>query len=102
MASDVALHGFTYLGVLLTFVAILGFLLLAFTDIPDPAQPFVELGIALIFFAWAWVLRSLSRRERGTSNLRFPVANALRGTSGSGRDAPPGPGPTRPGRAWRG
>ncbi|HSJ82371.1 MAG TPA: hypothetical protein VLA91_00990, partial [Acidimicrobiia bacterium] len=57
VASDVALHGFSYLGVLLTFVAILGFLLFAFTDIPDQAQPFIELGIALIFFAWAWVLR---------------------------------------------
>ncbi|HEX6146629.1 MAG TPA: hypothetical protein VF083_07615, partial [Acidimicrobiia bacterium] len=57
VASDVALHGFSYLGVLLTFVAILGFLLFAFADIPDPAQPFIELGIALIFFAWAWVLR---------------------------------------------
>jgi hypothetical protein len=57
IASDVALHGFSYLGVLLTFVGVLGFLLFAFADIPDAAQPFVELFIAMIFFAWAWVLR---------------------------------------------
>ncbi|HLF43929.1 MAG TPA: hypothetical protein VJA46_10460, partial [Acidimicrobiia bacterium] len=57
LVSDVALHGFSYLGVLLTFVAVLGFLLFAFADIPDSAQPFVELIIALIFFGWAWVLR---------------------------------------------
>ncbi|HVR78424.1 MAG TPA: hypothetical protein VMS99_08535, partial [Acidimicrobiia bacterium] len=57
VASDVALHGFSYLGVLLTFVAVLGFLLFSFADLPDAAQPFVELIIALIFFGWAWFLR---------------------------------------------
>ena len=57
IVSDVALHGFSYLGVLLTFVGVLGFLLFAFADIPDAAQPFVELFIAMIFFGWAWVLR---------------------------------------------
>lgn len=57
IVSDVALHGFSYLGVLLTFVGVLGFLLFAFADIPDTAQPFVELFIAMIFFGWAWVLR---------------------------------------------
>jgi hypothetical protein len=57
IVSDVALHGISYLGVLLTFVGVLGFLLFAFADLPDAAQPFVELFIALIFFGWAWVLR---------------------------------------------
>jgi len=57
LVSDVALHGFSYLGVLLTFVAVLGFLLFSFADLPDAAQPFVELIIALIFFGWAWFLR---------------------------------------------
>ena len=57
VASDVALHGFSYLGVLLTFVAVLGFLLFSFADLPDASQPFVELIIALIFFGWAWFLR---------------------------------------------
>ena len=55
-ASDFALHGFAYIGVVLTFVGVLGFLLYAFVDIPDAAQPFVELFIALIFFGWAWAL----------------------------------------------
>ena len=57
VVSDVALHGFVYLGVLLTFVGVLGFLLFAFVDVPDEAQPFVELFIVLIFFGWAWALR---------------------------------------------
>ncbi|MEX2251021.1 MAG: hypothetical protein WD895_02980 [Acidimicrobiia bacterium] len=57
LVSDVALHGFSYLGVLLTFVAVLGFLLFSFADLPDAAQPPVELIIALIFFGWAWLLR---------------------------------------------
>lgn len=57
VASDVLLHGFAYLGVLLTFVGVLGFLLFAFVDVADTAQPFVELFIVLIFFGWAWALR---------------------------------------------
>lgn len=57
IASDVALHGFAYLGVILTFIGVLGFLLFAFTDLPNEIQPFVELGIAFIFFGWAWLLR---------------------------------------------
>jgi hypothetical protein len=56
-ASEISLHGFSYLGVLLTFVGILGFLLFAFRDVPTDAQPFVELFIALVFFGWAWALR---------------------------------------------
>jgi hypothetical protein len=56
VASDVALHGFAYLGVALTFVGVVGFLLFAFADVANSAQPFVELFIALIFFGWAWVL----------------------------------------------
>lgn len=57
ISSEMALHGFSYLGVLMTFVAVLGFLLFAFVDIPDTQQPIYELGIAVIFFAWAWFLR---------------------------------------------
>jgi hypothetical protein len=57
VASDVALHGFAYLGVVLTFIGVLGFLLFAFADLPDAVQPFVELAIALVFFGWAWMLR---------------------------------------------
>lgn len=57
LASDIAVHGFAYLGVVLTFVGILGFLLFAFADLPDAVQPFVELFIASVFFGWAWMLR---------------------------------------------
>lgn len=57
ISSDLSLHGFAYLGVLVTFVGILGFLLFAFADFPDAAQPFVELAIVLAFFGWAWFLR---------------------------------------------
>ncbi|MGD2102996.1 MAG: hypothetical protein PVG83_12255, partial [Acidimicrobiia bacterium] len=57
IASDVALHGFAYLGVAVTFIGVLGFLLFAFADLPDAVQPFIELFIALIFFGWAWMLR---------------------------------------------
>lgn len=57
LSSEVALHGFAYLGVLMTFVAVLGFLLFAFVDVPDTQQPIYELGIAVIFFAWSWFLR---------------------------------------------
>ena len=56
-ASDVALHGLAYLGVLLTLVGVLGFLLFAFTDLETDIKPFVELFIALVFFGWAWLLR---------------------------------------------
>ena len=57
VASDIALHGLAYLGVVLTFVGVLGFLLFAFVDVADTAQPFVELFIVFIFFGWAWMLR---------------------------------------------
>ncbi len=67
-SSDIALHGLAYLGVLLTFVGVLGFLLFAFQDLPDSVQPAVELFIAFVFFGWAWALR---RQEAST------VANAL-------------------------
>ena len=56
IASDVSIHGLAYLGVLLTFVGVLGFLLFAFADVADDVQPYVELFIALIFFGWAWAL----------------------------------------------
>ncbi|MGH8871526.1 MAG: hypothetical protein ACRDWS_06095 [Acidimicrobiia bacterium] len=65
VSSDIALHGFSYLGVLLTFVAVLGFLLFSFADVPDAAQPFVELVIAFIFFGWAWLLRRQEAAQVG-------------------------------------
>jgi len=61
--SDVAVHGLVYLGVLLTFVSVLGFMLFAFTDLPISAKPFVELLIVLTFFGWAWLL-NLQKAQR--------------------------------------
>jgi hypothetical protein len=57
VVSEVVLHGFIYLGVLLTIVGMLGFLLFSFKDVPDQVQPLVELGIPAVFFVWAWHLR---------------------------------------------
>jgi len=56
VSSEIALHGLAYLGVLLTFVGVLGFLLFAFQDVPNEQQPAVELFIAVVFFGWAWAL----------------------------------------------
>jgi hypothetical protein len=57
VVSDLSLHGFAYLGVLVIFACVLGLLLFAFADIPDAHQPIYELIIALIFFGFAWYLR---------------------------------------------
>ena len=56
-SAEFAVHGFAYLGVSMTFVAVLGFLLFAFVDVPDSQQLVYELGIAVVFFAWGWFLR---------------------------------------------
>lgn len=68
VSSEMAVHGLAYLGVLLTFVGVLGFLLFAFQDVPNQQQPVVELFIAVVFFGWSWVLR---RQQAGN------VANAM-------------------------
>ena len=60
VAADVALHGLSYLGVLVTVVGVIGFLFFAFGDLPDASQPFVELFIASVFFGWSWALRRQS------------------------------------------
>lgn len=57
LVSDVAVHGFMYLGVLVTVVAIVGFLVFSFASVPDAQQPFFEFGIATILFGWSWILR---------------------------------------------
>ncbi len=57
VAADVALHGFVYLGLLLTFVGLLGFLLFSFKDVPTDAQPIIELAVPVVLFSWSWFLR---------------------------------------------
>jgi hypothetical protein len=56
VAADVALHGFVYLGLLLTFVGLLGFLLFSFKDVPTDAQPVIEFAVPAVLFGWSWVL----------------------------------------------
>lgn len=65
--SDIALHGFAYLGVILTIAGVLGFLLFAFVDVADETQPFVELFIASVFFGWGWALRRQGAHRVGQS-----------------------------------
>ena len=57
VVSDLSLHGITYLGVLIVFASLLGLLLFSFADIPTSQQPFYELGMASVFFGFAWYLR---------------------------------------------
>lgn len=57
LATDLSLHGITYLGVLVVFASLLGLLLFSFADIPNSQQPFYELGMASVFFGFAWYLR---------------------------------------------
>jgi hypothetical protein len=56
VAADVALHGFVYLGLLLTFVGLLGFLLFSFKDVPTDVQPVIEFAVPVVLFTWSWVL----------------------------------------------
>jgi hypothetical protein len=63
VAADVALHGFVYLGLLLTFVGLLGFLLFSFKDVPTDAQPVIEFAVPAVLFTWSWVLRRQGARH---------------------------------------
>ena len=57
VGPDISIHGFTYLGLMLTFVGVFGFMFFSFADLPDAVQPFVEVLIPAIFFVWAWFLK---------------------------------------------
>lgn len=57
IASDLSLHWITYVGVLVVFASLLGLLLFSFADVPTTQQPFYELGMASVFFGFAWYLR---------------------------------------------
>ena len=57
VGPDVSVHGFTYLGLLLTFVGVFGFMFFSFADLPDAVQPFIEVVIPVLFFVWAWFLK---------------------------------------------
>jgi hypothetical protein len=57
VASDLAIHGFSYLAMLITFVGVFGYLFFNFTDLEDEVQPLVEIGVPVLFFSWAWRMR---------------------------------------------
>ncbi|NQV08143.1 hypothetical protein HQ535_16545 [bacterium] len=57
VASDLAVHGFSYVGMALTFVGVFGYMFFSFQDLEDKYQPIVEAIIPTVFFGWAWYLR---------------------------------------------
>jgi hypothetical protein len=61
IASDIALHGLAYLGVLLTFAGTLGFVFFAFGRVDVGLRPVAELAIPIVLFGSSWFLR-----RRGT------------------------------------
>jgi len=54
--SDLSVHGLAYLGVLLLFAGVAGFLLFAFGDVSRSWRPLAELLVPVALFAAAWVL----------------------------------------------
>lgn len=57
IVSDFAVHGWAYIGVLLTFIGTLGFALFAFGTVNAALRPVAELAIPLFLFGSAWFLR---------------------------------------------
>ena len=57
IASDLAVHGLAYLGVLLVFAGALGFFLFSFGSLSHAVRPYAELAIPTVLFGSAWFLR---------------------------------------------
>jgi hypothetical protein len=57
LASELALHGLAYLGVLLTFIGAFGFVVFAYGEIDRSLRPVAEAVIPLVCFVTAWFLR---------------------------------------------
>lgn len=56
IASDLALHGLAYLGVLMMFVGAFGFVVFAFGEVDPFFRPLAEAAIPLVCFVGAWFL----------------------------------------------
>ncbi|MGZ8571150.1 MAG: hypothetical protein ACXWW5_02880, partial [Actinomycetota bacterium] len=56
VSSDLALHGLAYLGVLLVFVGVFGFVVFAFGELDPSLRPVAEATIPLSCFLAAWFL----------------------------------------------
>lgn len=57
VASDVAVHGLAYLGVLLLFAGTFGFTLFSFNTVQVGLRPIAEIGLPGMLLASAWFLR---------------------------------------------
>ena len=57
VASDVAVHGLAYLGVLLLFAGTFGFTLFSFNTVRVGLRPIAEIGLPGMLLACAWFLR---------------------------------------------
>src|SRR6266508_182249 len=56
-ASELALHGLAYLGVLLTFVGAFGFVVFAYGELDRSLRPVAEAVVPVVCFTTAWFLR---------------------------------------------
>ena len=56
VGSDLAVHGLAYLGVLLLFAGLLGFVIFAYADVSQWARPVAEVAVPATFFLAAWLL----------------------------------------------
>ncbi|HEY2965875.1 MAG TPA: hypothetical protein VGJ99_06280, partial [Actinomycetota bacterium] len=57
LASELALHGLAYLGVLLTFIGAFGFVVFAYGELDRSLRPMAEAVVPLVCFGTAWFLR---------------------------------------------
>lgn len=57
LASELALHGLAYLGVLLTFIGAFGFVVFAYGELDRSLRPMAEAVVPLVCFSTAWFLR---------------------------------------------
>ncbi|MGZ4785281.1 MAG: hypothetical protein ACXV5S_06390, partial [Acidimicrobiales bacterium] len=57
ISEDLAVHGLAYLGVLLVFAGVFGFVAFAFADVQVSLRPVAEAAIPLTFFLASWMLR---------------------------------------------
>ena len=70
LASELALHGLAYLGVLLTFIGAFGFVVFAYGELDRSLRPVAEAVVPLVCFATAWFLRR-QRAPHVAAGLEF-------------------------------
>ena len=70
LASELALHGLAYLGVLLTFIGAFGFVVFAFGELDRSLRPVAEAVVPLVCFLTAWFLRR-QRAPHVAAGLEF-------------------------------